>query len=303
MFGNYHAIEEQIKARDAAENDEKAYKDALKHEFIPAVKNDTEYKKNKERIITLQAEINDLAERSSKGLLELTSLQAEQIAELRNQISSFRRQRSIMESQKTSIERSRSEKKLKSFQSDFNDLLLFFPQMNVERLNGIEEFHRQLSSILNGELRESEKNLDAMIALANEEIKKREHEQLRISQIPNVTKATLERYAELQKEMLELQSANDAYDKKAELKKKTDTLAKTANDLTVSEMRYIETKLNSMMDEMNETLYDIKIKPPRLFTLSADAYDFKTEDDGGTGMRYTRIRSTQIVPWWIMASI
>lgn len=286
LFGNYHAIEEQIKARDAAENDEKAYKDALKHEFIPAVKNDTEYKKNKERIITLQAEINDLAERSSKGLLELTSLQAEQIAELRDQISSFRRQRSIMESQKTSIERSRSEKKLKSFQSDFNDLLLFFPQMNVERLNGIEEFHRQLSSILNGELRESEKNLDAMIALANEEIKKREHEQLRISQIPNVTKATLERYAELQKEMLELQSANDAYDKKAELKKKTDTLAKTANDLTVSEMRYIETKLNSMMDEMNETLYDIKIKPPRLFTLSADAYDFKTEDDGGTGMRY-----------------
>lgn len=286
LFGQYHSIGEQLKAKESAEADEKAYKDALKHEFIPAVKNDTEYKKNKERIETLQAEINDLADRSSKGLLELTSLQAEQITELRNQIASFRRQRSIMESQKAAIERSRSEKKLKSFQSDFRELLLFFPQMDAKRLEDVENFHRQLSSILNSELRDSEKNLDAMIALANEEIKKREQEQLRISQIPNVTKATLERYAELQKEMLELQSANNAYDKKGELKKKTEALAKTADDLTVSEMRYIETKVNSLMDAMNETLYDVKIKPPRLFTISADSYEFCTEDDGGTGMRY-----------------
>lgn len=286
LYGRYHAIGEKVKAKEAAEADEDAYKDALKHEFIPAVKNDTEYRKNKERIETLQAEINDLAERSSKGLLELTSLQAEQITELKNQIASFRRQRSVMEAQKTAIERSRSEKKLKSFQSDFHELQLFFPDMDVKRLEDVENFHRQLSAILNSELRESEKNLDAMIALATEEIKKREQEQLRISQIPNVTKATLERYAELQKEMLERQSANDAYDKKGELKRKTEAIAKTANELTVSEMRYIETEINSLMDQMNETLYDVRIKPPRLFTINADSYEFKTEDDGGTGMRF-----------------
>ena len=40
------------------------------------------------------------------------------------------------------------------------------------------------------------------------------------------------------------------------------------------------------MDEMNETLYDVRIKPPMLSTMSADLYEFSTEDDNGTGMRY-----------------
>ena len=286
LYGQYHLIAEKVKAKESAVKDEKTYKDALSREFIPAVKTDTEYRKNRERIETLQIEINDLADRSSKGLLELTSLQAEQITALRNQIAAFRRQRSIMESKKTAIARSRSEKKLKSFQSDFNELLQFFPGMDTKKLEDVENFHRQLSTILNSELRESEKSLDAMIALANEEIEKREKEQYRISQIPNVSKATLERYAELQKEILELQSANDAYDKKGELKRRTEAIAESADEMTVAEMRNIEPSLNGLMDEMNETLYDVRIKPPRLFTLNANQYDFSTEDDRGTGMRY-----------------
>ncbi len=41
-----------------------------------------------------------------------------------------------------------------------------------------------------------------------------------------------------------------------------------------------------IVDEMNETLYDVKIKPPILHAENANKYEFATEDDGGTGMRY-----------------
>lgn len=51
-------------------------------------------------------------------------------------------------------------------------------------------------------------------------------------------------------------------------------------------MRRVEAKLNPLMDEMNEKLYDVRIKPPMLSTMSADLYEFSTEDDNGTGMRY-----------------
>ena len=63
-------------------------------------------------------------------------------------------------------------------------------------------------------------------------------------------------------------------------------MAENHEKVIVSEMRYIETKLNSLMDEMNETLYVVKIKPPMIHAESADKYVFETEDDGGTGMRY-----------------
>ena len=286
LFGLYREVSEQHKAKEKAADEEQAYRDALKHDFIPGVKNSTEYKKNQERIASVNALISDLAKKSDEGLLELTSLQAEQITEIRNKIAAFRRQRSIMESQKHAIERSRKEKQRKKLQSDYQELLQFFPEINVKRLEAVENFHRQLTSILNSELRESERNIDAMIALANEQIEKLEEEQKRISQIPNVTKATLERYAELQKELLELQSANATFEKKNELKKITDNLTETLNKSIVTEMRRVEAKINPLMDEMNETLYDVRIKPPMLNTISADLYEFSTEDDGGTGMRY-----------------
>ena len=134
-------------------------------------------------------------------MLELTSLQAEQITSIRNKIASLRRQRSMMESQKTALETSRKEKKAKQLQSDYTELLRFFPGVDLRKLEEVEKFHRQLSTILNSELRASEKQLDVMISLINEEIARLEQEQLKISQIPNVNKATLVRYAELQKEI------------------------------------------------------------------------------------------------------
>ncbi len=286
LFGEYAGISAPQKAKEEAEKDEKAYRDALSHEFIPAVKNITEYKANAERIDNLEIILQDLAEKSSKGLLELTSLQAEQITSIRNKIASLRRQRSMMESQRTALETSRKEKKAKNLQSDYTELLRFFPDVDLRKLEEVEEFHRQLSSILNNELRSSEKHLIDMISLTNDEIARLEQEQLKISQIPNVNKATLVRYAELQKEIQDLQSANDAFDKKGELKKRVELMEEGLNEIIVKEMRYIETQLNSKMAQMNEDLYEEKTRPPIFHTISADLYNFSTEDDHGTAMRH-----------------
>ena len=108
---------------------------------------------------------------------------------------------------------SRAEGK-KSFQKDYQELLVFFPNIDVNKLEQVEEFHHRISNILNGEINENQKNLEAMISLATSKIKELEEEQLRISQLPNVAKATLERYAELQKELQELLAANEAYKKR-----------------------------------------------------------------------------------------
>ena len=284
LYGQFEAVSDQLQIKKDAESEETAFKDAQKHEFVPNVKNATEFKKNEEQIETLEAEINDLADQSSKGLLELTSMQAEQLTEIKNKIAGFKRQRSRLQGQLAAIDRSKAEDK-KSFQIDYRELLEFFPEINVQKLEQIEQFHRRITQILNGEIREKKDSLDAMIALASSRIKELEEEQLRISQLPNVEKATLEKYAELQKELLELQTANGAYKKKDELHKKTESAKETVDDVIVKEMGYIESKLNPLMDQMNDTLYDVEIKPPLFRTYSADKYEFYTEDDNGSGMR------------------
>lgn len=284
LFGEYESIKEQQAVKEQSEKDEKTFKEAQKREFIPSVKNQTEYKENAERIDSLDAEIKFLADQSDKGLLELTSMQAEQINIIKNKLAGFRRQRSKLRAQLAALERSKTESK-KTFQKDYTELLEFFPEIKVSKLEQIEQFHRRISQILKGEIREDKDNLEAMVALADQKIRELEQEQLKISQIPNVSRATLERYAELQKELQQLEAANVAYDKKSELHEKTEKEAETYDSVILHEMRYIETKLNSLMDEMNDTLYDVQIKPPIIHAESADKYDFETEDDGGTGMR------------------
>ena len=72
--------------------------------------------------------------------------------------------------------------------------------------------------ILRKQLKDSENDVDAMIALADERIEQMEKEQNKSKTIPNVAKAVLDRYAKLNSEMQVLQQANDAFDNKEKIK-------------------------------------------------------------------------------------
>lgn len=285
LYGKYNLIENNLKRQDSAEAEETAFKEAQRYNYIPALKNATEFKKNEERIKTLEAEIESLADKNSNGLLELTSMQAEQLSEIKNKIAAFRRQRTVIQTQLEELQQNQENIK-KKLRKDYNELVRFFPEMNVAKLEEVERFHAKLALILKDEIKESKKKQQSLLAMYDDQIKELEEQQIQISQIPNVTKATLSRFAELEKELQALIAANEAYSKKEELHKKTVSLKEALDKLIVNEMRYIETKLNALMDTMNESLYLMKIKPPRFLTLSANSYKFETEDDKGTGTRY-----------------
>lgn len=285
LFGAYEDVSEQQKKSLDAEDKEEAYKAAQKYEYIPNVRTKSDYKKNKKRIIVLQAEADDLAKKSSEGLLELDSMQAEQLRIVKRKISSFKRQRSRLKAQLDSIEQSKDEGK-KTFQNDYSELQYFFPEIDTSRLEQVEGFHRELAKILRNEIKESAKNIEAMVELATQEIEKLESEQLKISRMPNVAKAILDKYAAVKKELQLLIDANEAYDKKNRLHDKAESEAKQLNDLIVERMAGIELKLNTQMENMNESLYPDEMKAPLVHVESASKYTFYTPDDGGTGMRY-----------------
>lgn len=125
-----------------------------------------------------------------------------------------------------------------------------------------------------------------MIEIASQQIRELEQEQLRISQIPNVAKAILEKYAAVCKELQQLIEANEAWDKKKQLSDKAKSEAEQLNDLIVQHMAYIDQKLNAQMEAMNATLYDVEMKAPLVHVESSSKYSLHTPDDGGTGMRY-----------------
>lgn len=285
LYDRYADVEQQEKVAEEAEAREAAFKAAQKYEYIPHVKNKTEYKQNADRIITLQALAEDLAAKSSDGLLDLDSMQAEKLRELRTRLSSFRRQKTRLQGQLDVIKQSQTDSK-KTFQRDYDELLFFFPEADASRLETVENFHRSLARILGGEIKDSVADIEAMIDIVSAEIKRLEEETVRIKRMPNVAMAILDEYAAIKKELQLLIDANAAFDNKERLHKAAQDERKALDDMIVEEMARIDLRLNNLMEEMNSTMYADAMKAPIINVESASSYTFYTPDDGGTGMRY-----------------
>jgi len=228
----------------------------------------------------LRVEETRLADQSSQGLLDLDSIQAEQLKEIQRKLTGFRRQRTRFRSQLDSIDLSKDEGK-KTFQQDYEELLYFFPGIDVGRLEQVEAFHKRLAGILQSEIKASSRDIEAMIELATQQIEQLEAEQLKITRLPNVTKAVLEQYAAIKKELQKYQDANASYDQRIVLERRAQELKGQLDETIVTEMARITHRLNNRLEEFNNYIYDNSMKPPIAIVESASKYTYSTPDDGG----------------------
>lgn len=286
LYNKYAAVSEQEKKSKEAEAKEKAFKSAQKYNYIPSVKNKTEYQNNQNRITALESESNELAEKSSKGLLDLNSFQAEELRVISNELTYHRKQRTYLQIKLDDINQSKSESKKAPVQKDYDDLLHYFPNVDVPKLEEVEKFHSDLARILNKEIQESADSIEAAISLVDDEIKTLEQEKLRISDIPNVSKAILDKYTVLQRDLKQLMDANANYEEKQCLHQSTIYEKEQLDSVIIQQMSGVELILDGLMEEMNNSLYQEAMKAPILHVEKANKYTFETPDDGGTGMRY-----------------
>lgn len=285
LCNKYAAVEELSKIVSDAKDKESTFKKAAKYQYITAVPNKTAFKNNQKRIDELVLEAHELSGQSSDGLMDMDSLQATQLAELKHKLSSFRRERTRLVSQKKSIEADRDFTKY-TFQKDYDALLQFFPECNVERLESIEQFHHNLSRVLKKEFKENADSNQAMIDLVDQQIEILEARIIEMGSISNVSKAVLERYAAIQKELQNLQEANANYEKNNELSSRTKDLTKKLDSLILEVISALQQEINRMMYDLNNIIYDGKRTAPTLTVQDASHYKFFTPKDSGTDSKY-----------------
>jgi hypothetical protein len=286
LFNRYSNIEQQQLIYNEAKEQKETFRKAQTYKYIATVENKTVYKDNVKKINELEAELRNLTQNSSEGLLDLDSLQAEQLADLRLQLSNAKRQRTQLLAQKKSFEEETSPSKQK-FQKDFEALKQFFPDINIRKLDEIEAFHKQLSSILKKEFSESSKNLQHMIDFFSEHIKELEARIKSLNDVPNVSEAVLEQYASLQKEKTHLQESNQNFDHLNQLKTKTSDLKRTLDQLTRDIYSTLQENIQSQMRTINNFIFSGQKAAPVLNIQTASQYHFFTPNDRGTGSEYT----------------
>lgn len=281
----YSGIEAQSKITTEAKDKYTTFKKAQKYQYIPFVTKQSDYDKNEARIAELAKQAEELARRSSSGLLDLDSMQAEQISVLQGKLSNFKRQRSRLLSQLRAIRVDRDLGK-KGFKRNYDDLLRFFPEVDLKRIEAIEGFHKQLAGILKKEFSETEENMQAALDLIEAEMAQIESEISQMAKTTDLSKVVLEQYAAIDKELKTLRAANENFIKTTELSDVAKAYEAELNRLVVEQIAIMQQEINSEMLDINNTIYGGRKTAPTLTVTDALHYTFFTPRDGGTGAQY-----------------
>jgi len=162
----------------------------------------------------------------------------------------------------------------------------FFPEVNLRKLSEIEQFHKQLASVLRKEFTESSKSLQSMVDLISANISDLEAKISDISDIPNVSQAILDKYAEVRKEITQLQDSNKNYVTKKQLQETFNTLKAAYDALIQKIFETLQQEIDSKMRQINDDINLSKKTAPYLTISSAKSYEFFTPKDRGTGSEY-----------------
>lgn len=281
----YSGIEAQSKITTEAKDKYSTFKKAQKYQYIPFVTKQADYDSNEKRIGELTEQAEELARKSSGGLLDLDSIQAEQLSVLQGKLSNFKRQRSRLMSQLRAI-RADQDLGKKSFKRNYDDLLRFFPEVDLKRIEAIEGFHKQLAGILKKEFSETEENMQAALALIEAEMVQIEEAIASLAKTTDLSKVVLEQYAAIDKELKTLKAANENFIKTNELSETAKAYEAELNRLVVEQIAIMQQEINTEMIKINDFIYGGKKTAPTLTVSDASHYTFFTPRDGGTGTQY-----------------
>ena len=284
LFDKYSVISEYLKKQDDAEKREKSYKNAISYNQIVAPRNKTEYKNNALRIADLRKELEELKEKNDAGLLDVDSVIARQISEIKGILSKLRRQRTRLKKQLEDLSEENQAKKIS--ERDFKELARFFPNTDTKTLSEIESFHSSLYDALAFEVKQQKESLENLLLITEEEISRQESELRRISSGSNVSKAVLDLYANLMQEYNNLNDANKHYDEKEKLHDVVKELSELISKTFKSELSTLALDLNRQMAEYNGYVYHEDRTAPYIEIKDESHYSFDTPNDRGTGSRY-----------------
>ena len=282
LYGKYAPVGDLAALVEEAESKEKTYKNAYKFQYIRGVTRQEDYKKNEARIAELQAKKEERARGSTQDLLDMDSVQAARLSDLKRQLANLRRQKTRLRSQLAAM-KADMEIDESSFKRDYSELREFFPDAAIKHIEEIDGFHRKLKSVLNSEYKDSQRKIEDTMELLDVQISVLEQEISEVNATPHLTQALLDSYSGIDREMKNLRDANEYYIKKDELQTTREELQARLDSLIEELTAELQTGINIQLRELNDIVCNGRKTAPSIAISNAKKYVFTTPNDIGTG--------------------
>ncbi|MGR6341493.1 DUF2326 domain-containing protein [Priestia megaterium] len=283
LFNKYDAIELQDKELKKLGDQKQVLNKAGNHKLIPKI-NKTKFNKNIKEIEHLTKEIGRLGKNAYSPSGDISEIVSDELISIRE------RKKELIDEREYYISRlNRTTRTIKgSAGAGFENLLEFFPNVNVEKLQNIESFHQGISSILTDELENAKKELANKIDELEKEINiviKKQEQLLNPDEELNVF---IDSLIELSSRLKSLQLENHYYRKLSGIKGDIDTKKGEIEELKEKIVKEINKTINTKLKEINDLIHEDKRTAPEL-NLTYSKYDYKFFDNTGTGKAYTNL--------------
>ncbi|MDQ0220402.1 DUF2326 domain-containing protein [Peribacillus cavernae] len=283
LFNKYGAIEVQDKELKKLEDQKQVLNKAGNHKLIPKITK-TKFDKNIIDIVSLTKEIARLGKSAYSPSGDITEIVSDEMISLREM------KKRLIDEREYYISRfNRTTRTIKSSAgAGFENLLEFFPDVNVEKLQNIESFHQGISSILSNELENAKKELANKIEELEKEINQVIKKQEQLLKPDEELNVFIDSLIELSSRLKSLQLENDYYNKLSGLKVNIDTKKGELEELKEIIVKEINKAINTKLKKINDLIHEDKRTAPEL-TLTYSKYEYKFFDNTGTGKAYTNL--------------
>lgn len=285
-FDLFQELDELSSKLKDLSSEKSAFDAAFRKKIINKI-NKTQYKQNLELITSAETEISYIKENLNKFAVDWKELVNKEILETKLQKDRLLDYKLNLESKLARV-RSNLQKNKFTSSKGFNALIEYFPEVNIEKLETVEGFHKSIANILKQELQETENNLI-------EQIKEIDVELNRLEEIINTTLKSVEnpnivvdRVFELSNSLTKAKSENAYYSSKENLVTKSIDTAKALNERKLTILDEIMDRINSRLIWLTEAVYGPSGKSPSLI-LKENSYEFTIFEDTGTGKAYSSL--------------
>lgn len=286
LFNRYNSIENMELQLLKVKGKKDAISKAVKNKLIPSI-NKTQYNKNIKEIDDLNRKIEKFKNDMNDKDLNLDSLVSNEVFELREEKNQLYAKKNLLLNRIKRIESNLNSEDLK-VNAKMNRLVEFFPNINIEKLQKINDFHKDMSNSLKKELKSEMENLNAVLELINKDIVLVEKNIDDILDYKDIPKYNIERLADLLTRKNKLEEINKYYEDTQKNNEEVNNIKKDLKVIKAQIISDIANTINIEMFKLFAIIYSDGRKSPT-FSINDESYSLKRENDTGTGSSYINL--------------
>lgn len=286
LFDEFEQISDVSKATAQKIDENSALKAAQANQIVPKI-NKAHYDANLQELERLNAEIVEIRSEMAKYAVNVKQLLDRDLLDLKYQKDQLLGTRFKVQ-QRLAVTKRNLGKQKKVSQSQFVELVKYFPDVDVDRLAQVEQFHSRVTLLLKDELKVAERSLETRLSSIDQQISQLDMQfSAKLSNHDNPS-SLIDRVISLSNKYARLSDENTQFEKAKEILGDLGELKRKLTELKSAVVEGISEEINCELESIVHRVYGDDGKVPQ-FTLGESSYSYNVFDDTGTGKAFASL--------------